>query len=65
MWRVNSEASNTYVHKYGTIYIRASAYIQEGGAPITISVQENYAYLLESDIIRKKNAMVQHTLICL
>lgn len=65
MWRVNSEASNTYVHKYGTIYIRASAYIQEGGAPITISVQEKYAYLLESDIIRKKNAMVQHTLICL
>lgn len=34
-------------------------------APITISVQEKYAYLLESDIIRKKNAMVQHTLICL
>lgn len=50
------------MHKYGTIYIRASAYIQEGGAPITISVQENYAYLLESDIIGKKKMQWYNTL---
>lgn len=35
---------------------------QRERAPITISVQENYAYLLESDIISKKKMQWYNTL---